>query len=399
MPPLPPGPPPAYDSYRGGDSYRPPQSDFTYRNENFAPQYPREQDYLRPTRSQDYGRQEHGRSQRRNNFKDNANLNQSRRANGNKGHQNHRAAPANRPLLRHHDQGDFSEQMLGMSQGQKFMAAEDVSDSEEEQMDESGSDSGESVPNLERADVVSLGKGVNSDVEESLEPPLKRRALTSVSNHLQEGSSEPKWSNPDPYTVLPPVDEATRKRKDVVKLIRKARKEAEVNTTGSNQAAANDDFISFGVDGDDISASRSPSAEVDDYGGLGVPGAPSGPRSFSHLHNLHGRDERSDLNRPVQAASIDGNGAAHGSVRSPSRGPGEILLDLGPHSSGPTSYRNGDENLGNRKRTYDDSIKGSKKNSAHNNGSILRNWAPTPDVDPIPWLRRAETFTTNAGFR
>lgn len=74
----------------------------------------------------------------------------------------------------------------------KFREVEDLSDADEAEMDVSGS-----------ADDAH---------------PSKRARLNNLTN-------EPRWSNPDPYTALPPVDESNRKHKDVVKLIRKARVE------------------------------------------------------------------------------------------------------------------------------------------------------------------------------
>ena len=65
----------------------------------------------------------------------------------------------------------------------------------------------------------------------------------------QQQPSAPKWSNPDPYTVLPPPSSDTRGKKlDVVKLIRKARVEtsSEKKPAERDAVASNEDFISFG---------------------------------------------------------------------------------------------------------------------------------------------------------
>ncbi len=65
---------------------------------------------------------------------------------------------------------------------------------------------------------------------------------------------KPKWSNPDPYTALPPPDETQVKRPDFVKLIRKARVSATAAEPliGGDAVTTNDDFISFGADDDDF---------------------------------------------------------------------------------------------------------------------------------------------------
>ncbi|EEP76774.1 conserved hypothetical protein [Uncinocarpus reesii 1704] len=104
----------------------------------------------------------------------------------------------------------------------------------------------------------------DSDEESSLaedgQPPRKRQATESAMP-----STMPKWSNPDPYTVLPPPDESQGKKKDVVKLIRKARiAAAQVKPAENNAIESNEDFISLGAD--DLIMDRPPE------------NAPRGPR-------------------------------------------------------------------------------------------------------------------------
>ena len=75
----------------------------------------------------------------------------------------------------------------------------------------------------------------------------------------------PKWSNPDPYTVLPPpgAGDTRQKKLDVVKLIRKAKVEMDPEKPAEKDAVAdNDDFISFG-----------------DLGQTAGSGIPKGPRN------------------------------------------------------------------------------------------------------------------------
>lgn len=285
------------------------------------------------------------------------------------------------------------------------MPAEDISDSDDEPMDESDSDADNAEHN---------GDG-------SVEPPKKRRTVGSGMRHGTDGDSEPKWSNPDPYTVLPPVDEEARKRKDVVKLIRKSDLHTGAKASQHNQVAANDDFISFGFEDDKISirdeVPPSPSpVDQDDYG-IGVPGAPSGPRQqFSHLENLHGQ------------ASEDAPGTHSKAETASSLGPPPTFFETGPlvseeisldtqlsrgtisleHPKGGNSSASlpyDDGALGNRKRTHNDEIKGEKirprkkAGFGQANGSVLSEWVPGQDTDPLPWLRRSDTITANAGFR
>ena len=326
-----------------------------------------------------------------------------------------RNAPSERPLLRHQDAGrNLNEQLLGMSMGQagasKFMPAEDVSDSDEEQMDESDSD-------IAQSDKSNAAQVDGQEIEEQVEPPAKRRALNARSHNAQDVASEPKWSNPDPYTVLPPVDDNQRKRKDVVKLIRKARKEAEATTAERNQVAANDDFISFGAD-DEIPESAkelqtSPDGEGLVSNGIGVPGAPSGPRQFSHLDNLHRSDVPGLAGPYVSAQSLGPPPALPQSSTAPTDRtlPDTDLPVLGSSTKDRPIIidRTDDTALGSRKRTHDDVIKDTTaplgkptrkgRKETRLPGSILADWTANQDMDSTPWLRSEEVFTANAGFR
>jgi non-canonical poly(A) RNA polymerase PAPD5/7 len=135
-------------------------------------------------------------------------------------------APHERALLQTRD--DTIEQPLGVSDGpNKFRNMEDMSDDEEADMDFDSD-----TPNGDAAD--------NG----------KHKMARKQSSSAADGNSVPKWSNPELYSALPPPDETTGKRLDVVKLIRKAKIEAAEKTDASNAVAANDDFISFGDDGD-----------------------------------------------------------------------------------------------------------------------------------------------------
>lgn len=140
--------------------------------------------------------------------------------------------------------------MEGMNQGEsRFRDLRDVPESETESTEEeyqAGSSEGEIIE------------------------PVRKKAK------LQEKPA-PKWSNPDPYTVLPPPEESTGVRRDVVKFIRKA-KASETGTRTS--IATNDDFISFDLDDTDGSSDNIMSNSRP------TNGIPTGPK-FSHLDNLH----------------------------------------------------------------------------------------------------------------
>lgn len=161
---------------------------------------------------------------------------------------------AERPLLR--GKRETTPEMLtdGASDkpAPKFARIEDMSDSEEADMDLSSSEESE-------------------DAEEESRP-RKRRAVAGDGQDTPipaPAPPAPKWSNPDPYTALPPPDESQHKRPDFIKLIRKAKLQYDLAETKDNDAVAeNADFISLGALDDSIRGERPPE------------NAPKGPKSM-----------------------------------------------------------------------------------------------------------------------
>ncbi|RSL94987.1 hypothetical protein CDV31_014085 [Fusarium ambrosium] len=207
---LPPRPPRDPYDFRsgGGDSYRPrmPQSDFTFRVDKPAgiKEYPSDNyrgSYDRPRRDG--------------------------RGRGRGGRGGRRWQPPPHPSERAIVSGataNLPEERLGEEGAAKFRSIDELSDDDELEMD-------------------------ISDSEET-EGPSKKRAKTG--DDSASGDAAPKWSNPDPYTALPCPDESTRKKRDMVKLIRKARVEDE---TAAKLAASTEaeDFISFDLTEDESS--------------------------------------------------------------------------------------------------------------------------------------------------
>ncbi|KAI4114368.1 MAG: hypothetical protein LQ345_004838 [Seirophora villosa] len=380
----------------GRDSWRPsvPSSDFTYRNNASAPQYPRESDRYQPS----------SRPPRRNNY------NRRGNAPSNRGWA-HRRPTAERPLLssnRRHSPEDVLGQADAQNKIHRFLPADDVSDSDEEDMEESDAEQQEILDeNSSGPDNVLAERVVNElnthAPSDALEPPKKRRATAVNATDAKEAATVPKWSNPDPYTVLPPVDENQRKRKDVVKIIRKARIAADKESETENQVAANDDFISFGIgaDSDPDSDRRSPSLEPRLREERRVPGAPIGPREFSHLNNLHASATDRAPGTSDQRPSANDLGPPP-SLRD------QYRLRSGRNVSKPDSqrefYPEQTEALGNRKRTLEDDIKGdaiqlTRNKKPASNGLVLQQWIPRGDADPTPWLIADHRSTENPGFR
>ncbi|KAL8953921.1 MAG: hypothetical protein Q9222_000208 [Ikaeria aurantiellina] len=364
-----------------------PQAEFTFRNRDSAPQYPRNGDHYRPSG----GREPHGRNRA------DASRHRGRGP---------RWATAARPLLsskRENSPENLLAQEAVQDRAHRYLPADDVSDSEEEAMEESDA---EEVPELDGTsgahspgamEEVSNDPNLENSAE-IVEPPAKRRATAVAVKDTKSETSLPKWSNPDPYTVLPPVDEVQRKRKDVVKIIRKARISVEKETFSPNQVSANDDFISFGgsTHVDDGTRSLSP-PEPNEAHAAWVPGAPTGPRAFSHRDNLHGDT----------ASTAPGTLNAGPSVRDLGPPPG-LGNALRPESkrdtNGHSYYPDQGEAFGDRKRTRDDEFKSDsvakiKIRKAESNGSVLRQWVPYADTHPTPWLLGDYRNTEDSGFR
>ena len=377
---------------------------FSFRNSAAAPQYPREYDHYEPSRqaqrarqTDEYARDRRGpESNRRNehgfNPRDRPQAQRSQRGRGNR-----HVATATRPLLSL-KQSDMVEQMLGVSDDRnatkRFLHIDDITDSEEEQMEESDSD-------YDQSNVPVLHAAETDTAEPSLEPPAKRRAVGVASNESTDTRQVPKWSNPDPYTSLPPVDEL-RKRKDVVKLIRKARIAVQKDASVTNQAGINDDFISFGFEeiiatGESVHRSTGSMAEGHHERGLMI--APPTPKQFSHLQNLHGECLIKAPGAEDMEVSTDITGPPPGLEPRLRQDADTAILD--------THELDYDNPLGSRKRTYDDVIKdspermarGKRALSKRSEGLVLDVWLPGVHSNPTPWLDRSAGRCENMGFR
>ena len=261
----------------------------------------------------------------------------------------------------------------GQNGAKRFMFADDVSDSEEREMDLASS----SDMSHER----SMATVQNSE-DNAEEPPRKKLMQEKTTQEQQIAASLPKWSNPDPYTILPPPDESRGKKKDVIKLIRKARVEAKPETSEISAAVKNDDFISldFVADADDT---------VSEDGEQDAPrGAPKQPKAFSHRDSFHGS-------------------ATHETTRHPAK---PLAHDVWPPPSKEAAVvGNGSTNadLGSRKRTHDDEIKRPflqqrNRRPAKGTVSILNTirpeWRATKKQDATPWLVSDHSGITNMGF-
>lgn len=92
----------------------------------------------------------------------------------------------------------------------------------------------------------------------------------------------PLWSNAEIYTARPPPDESEGKRKDVMKMIRKAKATAGDLTTSK---PASDDFVAF--DFGDPSVAMAASSDDDSVIIMSESSSKPSHTRFSHLDNLH----------------------------------------------------------------------------------------------------------------
>ncbi|OIW24730.1 hypothetical protein CONLIGDRAFT_104829 [Coniochaeta ligniaria NRRL 30616] len=292
---------------------------------------------------------------------------------------------ADRPMLNPLHNAGPEQFFFDAEAGATYRPLSDLSDSDEAEMD------------------ISEGEG---DATASQEPSSKRARLG-----LQKSASDdsvPKWSNPDPYTALPPPDAAGKQRKDVVQLIRKARV-VEAKESKASIPAEAADFIP--CDFDDSDDENDSEVEVIDVRpvhrepvrrekGPGVPSAPTGPRSVR-------RPSQQSLD-PAKAPGPDLTDSARPTPANLSSLPPQPVQQnhqsnqLVPNTQ-PAPGRSSEDALGSRKRTHDDVIKLpahaklKKATKMPVQGRLVREWNIVKGEDPSPWLVTDHSESTNIG--
>jgi len=257
----------------------------------------------------------------------------------------------------------------------RYKAVDDMSDSDEAEMD------------------------LSDDENDEDQQPRKKLARTE--NKAADGDSVPKWSNPDPYTALPPPDESQRKKKDVVKLIRKARVTAATENTV--KPATTDDFISFDDLGDDQEMDNN--IIPTDEAGYGVPGAPTGPRGQQAQapNNSHLRENGTTQKHFEEPVGLSGRGPTTSTskiqIELPNKPPAKL-----PKKPAAVIDLTSDPSLGNRKRNIRDEIKGPpiihgpSGQKRPSDGKIVTSWKVKAGCSPTPWIEMDHSHTTNMGL-
>jgi non-canonical poly(A) RNA polymerase PAPD5/7 len=241
-----------------------------------------------------------------------------------------------------------------------------------------------------------------SDDENDDEAQQPRKKLARTENKAADGESVPKWSNPDPYTALPPPDESQRKKKDVVKLIRKAR--VTNNSENTVKPATTDDFISFDF-GDEEGAEDEyrPTNEA----GNGVLGAPTGPRT--QQPQAHKNTQLRENGYTQNKSEEPSRSGLHGSTASlPGSSRFEIQIPSRPQASAPKKPAafvdlTSDPALGNRKRNIRDGIKGppvihTPSAKGPSKGDIVASWKARPGSTATPWIEIDHSKTASMGL-
>ncbi|KAM7184609.1 hypothetical protein V8F33_012899 [Rhypophila sp. PSN 637] len=248
-----------------------------------------------------------------------------------------------------------AEALYDEGAGSTYRNLSDVSDDEEADMDISDDSSSHS----------------ESDAQEARHKRARSNVVGSAT-----GDDVPKWSNPDPYTALPPEAAAQRaKNKDVVQLIRKARVQPkEVKTSDPSQAEDQvaEDFISLDVDSDESDAESA--SGIQDLN-----------RTAGNLSNATVAQWGQPLTN--QANKTEPDMMAGDKPRVKKYGPAVVP---GPFPSQPLLEQSHD--LGSRKRTHDDRIKGPfqpKKapGGPRPKGDITSDWLSVSGINATPWLR------------
>lgn len=371
-------------------------TEFSFRNADGAPQYPRKGDSYRPDDKESLQGFQSDRRDRQVNIGPERHRISGNRGNFRGGRAN-KIATAERPLLTSR-QDTEPEQMFGVAYTagvtKRFLSADDMSDSEEELMEESESDN----DNSGGVGLITPGAEAILDhiTPDGPERPAKRQAL-EVKKPIERLGAMSKWSNPDPYTVLPPIDDTQRKKRDVVRIIRKARVSTEKAVISQSQAAANDDFISFGFEEGDIdteeNVTQKPTLNDVRPIGSGMLREPSEPGQFSHRNNL--RDQ--GLQNPPGSQTVHVSAEAMGP-------PPGLEARANPASSHNISQ---DVDFGkrmpynNERNRLNPPVK--RKRPAGKEavtGDLTEDWWPEANTNVTPWLENEKIrLSENAGFR
>ena len=412
MPPLSWGPPPSQPYHFGagpapvgyegsGSTY---QNGFSFRANHQGPQYPTQYENYRPSYVDDQrnAQNEYRLSHANGNARDNRHHHHTDR--GRRGDRGHRGSyrarptfhPASRPLLL--ASGGESPTLERENNGdnievQRFRNTDDLSDSGEASINESkGQFDASSMADAEEYELTFESNGLsilpeihtNGDQVQGDSLQTQKNVPESSASAISSKAESvpPKWSNPEYFTALPPPDDSTRKKKDVVKLIRKARVALADTDEPKSQVVANDDFISLDVEEAPFESQLQMVDSLDEADASPVLRQPNG-QEFQRY-------------QPLNIAP----GTEHSTLTAAQLGPPPIAHAITVAESVASHQK--------RKRESDDEEdaliprppKKPKGRGNFSNGRILDEWRMDRAKNPVPWLLTGAVVPTiNPGQR
>ena len=214
-------------------------------------------------------------------------------------------------------------------------------------------------------EVAESSEGDDSDDD----GPRKRTKVEA-----SDAPAAPKWSNPDPYTVLPPPETLGAPKKDIVQTIRKAKNE---QASKVDKVADNSDFISFNFDDDeDNDAEMDPPSPP-----VTKSPAQTGEPTFSHRDSFHRKTSTSNLSQT--------NGAS------------ASFTPINQRSQAPVSISS-DSDYAQQPSIVPERVSRPPKRKARDTrqlGDVTEEWQSIDDQPVAPWCTRDHSATANVGLR
>jgi len=230
------------------------------------------------------------------------------------------------------------EQFEGMDEGHhRFKDAAEVESSEEDNSDDDG--------------------------------PRKRTKVEA-----SDASAAPKWSNPDPYTALPPPETLGAPKKDIVQVIRKAKNEAAPKT---DKVADNADFISFNFDDEGDAEMDSPPPPP------AKSPARTGEPTFSHRDSFHQKTS-------AATAPETSNGSSHSRTPTNKRQQGNSSPSSGASYNSPQHSIVPEHVSRPPKR---------KSRDIRQFGDVVEEWQSIEGQTVAPWSTTNHQDTADVGLR
>lgn len=221
------------------------------------------------------------------------------------------------------------------------------------------------------------GKSRFKDVAESSEAddsgddaPRKRTKI-----EVTDAPAAPKWSNPDPYTALPPPETLGAPKKDIVQTIRKAKND---QASKVDKVADNSDFISFNFDDDDEDAAMDPPSPP-----VAKSPARTGEPTFSHRDSFH--------RKTSTTSTPQTNGASSAS-----------FTPINQRSQAPVSISSDSDDADPRPSIVAESVSRPPKRKSRDTrqmGDVTEDWHAVDGQPIAPWCARDYSTTEDLGLR